>query len=58
MKYYRFQQINKLTLQNLNNQVNWVADPYLFNDPRSRAISSRGYLNQKIVLPTNNNSIQ
>ena len=33
MKLYRFQSINKLTLQNLNNQKNWVADPYEFNDP-------------------------
>ena len=32
-KFYRFQSINKLTLQNLNNQKNWVADPYEFNDP-------------------------
>ncbi len=33
MKLYRFQAINKLTLQNLNNQKNWIADPYEFNDP-------------------------
>ena len=33
MKFYRFQSINKLTLQNLTNQQNWVADPYEFNDP-------------------------
>lgn len=33
MEFYRFQPINKLTLQNLNNQKNWVADPYEFNDP-------------------------
>ncbi|MBP4141899.1 DUF2971 domain-containing protein [Flavobacterium sp. P4023] len=33
MKLFRFQAINKLTLQNLNNQKNWIADPYEFNDP-------------------------
>ena len=33
MKFYRFQTINKLTLQNLTNQKNWVADPFEFNDP-------------------------
>ncbi|MEK8179921.1 DUF2971 domain-containing protein [Flavobacterium buctense] len=33
MKFYRFQSINKLTLQNLTNQNNWVADPFEFNDP-------------------------
>lgn len=33
MKFYRFQSINKITLQNLTNQKNWVADPYEFNDP-------------------------
>lgn len=33
MKFYRYQTINKLTLQNLSNQKNWVADPFEFNDP-------------------------
>ena len=33
MEFYRFQTINKLTLQNLTNQKNWIADPYQFNDP-------------------------
>ena len=33
MKFYRFQSINKFTLQNLTNQNNWVADPFEFNDP-------------------------
>jgi hypothetical protein len=33
MKFYRYQAINKLTLQNLSNQKNWVADPFEFNDP-------------------------
>ena len=33
MEFYRFQNINKLTLQNLANQKNWVADPLGFNDP-------------------------
>jgi hypothetical protein len=33
MEFYRYQSINKLTLQNLSNQQNWVADPLEFNDP-------------------------
>jgi hypothetical protein len=33
MEFYRYQSINKLTLQNLTNQKNWVADPLEFNDP-------------------------
>lgn len=46
MKYYRFQPINKLTLQNLNNQVNWVSDPYLFNDPFEFSHQSNFHLDE------------
>lgn len=46
MKYYRFQTINKLTLQNLTNQKNWVADPYEFNDPFEFSLIDRFYLNE------------
>lgn len=33
MKFYRFQSINKYSLQNLTNQKNWISDPFGFNDP-------------------------
>lgn len=43
MKFYRFQAINKLTLQNLSNRKNWVADPYEFNDPFEFSLIDRFY---------------
>lgn len=33
MLFYRYQPINKLSLMNLSKKMNWVADPFLFNDP-------------------------
>lgn len=33
MKFYRYQQINKLTLRNLSRGENWISDPKGFNDP-------------------------
>lgn len=32
-QYYRYQPINKQTILNLNNQKNWISDPFEFNDP-------------------------
>lgn len=43
MKYYRFQTINKQSLQNLINQKNWIADPYKFNDPFEFSLFEREY---------------
>jgi hypothetical protein len=33
MKLYRFQTINKFSIQNLTNQKNWLSNPLEFNDP-------------------------
>ncbi len=33
MLFYRYQPINKLSLLNLSKKMNWVANPFEFNDP-------------------------
>ena len=33
MLFYRYQPINKLSLLNLSKKMNWIADPFEFNDP-------------------------
>lgn len=47
MLYYKFQPINKLSLQNLNNQKVWVADPYLFNDPFEFSLQDNFYIDSE-----------
>jgi len=47
MNFYRYQAINKLTLQNLSNQKNWVADPFEFNDPFEFSLIDKYYHNEK-----------
>ncbi|PHR70585.1 MAG: hypothetical protein COA67_08140 [Lutibacter sp.] len=47
MKFYRYQTINKLTLQNLSNQMNWVADPLEFNDPFEFSLHEEYYTNSE-----------
>lgn len=47
MNFYRYQAINKLTLQNLSNQKNWVADPFEFNDPFEFSLIDKYHHNEK-----------
>lgn len=47
MNFYRYQSINKLTLQNLSNQKNWVADPFEFNDPFEFSLTDKYYPNSQ-----------
>ena len=47
MRLYRFQAINKLTIQNLAKQKNWIADPYNFNDPFEFSLCDGFFLEAK-----------